>query len=191
MILGQSAATAAVFAIDSGIAVQNVDYDKLKERLLADGQRLVYEARNAPVQGVAIKTLQGIAIDDVDAKVEGEWLTSAARQSFVGAHYLHDDNAGKGEKSVTFTLPIPEPGNYEVRLAYTADNNRAKNVPVQIRHQNGTASATVDQTVSPPIDKLFVSLGAFSFEKEAVIMVSNAGTTGHVIVDAVQLVKNE
>ena len=40
MILGQSAATAAVFAIDENIAVQDVDYAKLKERLLADGQRL-------------------------------------------------------------------------------------------------------------------------------------------------------
>jgi hypothetical protein len=40
MILGQSAATAAVFAIDDNVAVQDVDYDKLKDRLLADGQRL-------------------------------------------------------------------------------------------------------------------------------------------------------
>jgi len=43
MILGQSAATAAAFAIDDGIAVQDVDYAKLKERLLADGQRLAVE----------------------------------------------------------------------------------------------------------------------------------------------------
>ncbi|NUM55817.1 MAG: FAD-dependent oxidoreductase [Candidatus Hydrogenedentes bacterium] len=40
MILGQSAATAAVMAIDTGIAVQAVPYDKLRERLLADDQRL-------------------------------------------------------------------------------------------------------------------------------------------------------
>jgi len=40
MILGQSAATSAVFAIDDGVAVQEVDYAKLKERLLADGQRI-------------------------------------------------------------------------------------------------------------------------------------------------------
>jgi hypothetical protein len=40
MILGQSAATAAGFAIDDNIAVQDVSYDKLKQRLLADKQRL-------------------------------------------------------------------------------------------------------------------------------------------------------
>jgi len=41
MILGQSAGTAAVFAIDDGVAVQDVTYDKLKARLVKDGQRLV------------------------------------------------------------------------------------------------------------------------------------------------------
>jgi len=39
MILGQSAGTAAVFAIDEGVAVQNVSYTKLRERLQADKQR--------------------------------------------------------------------------------------------------------------------------------------------------------
>jgi hypothetical protein len=43
MILGQSAATAAVLAIDARIAVQDVPYDKLRARLLADGQVLEYK----------------------------------------------------------------------------------------------------------------------------------------------------
>jgi hypothetical protein len=43
MILGQSAATAAVIAMDSGIDVQDVPYDKLRARLLADGQVLEYK----------------------------------------------------------------------------------------------------------------------------------------------------
>jgi hypothetical protein len=40
MVLGQSAATAAVFAIDANTGVQDVPYSKLKEQLLKDGQRL-------------------------------------------------------------------------------------------------------------------------------------------------------
>jgi hypothetical protein len=40
MILGQSAATAAAQAIDAGVAVQDIDYDQLREQLEADGQRL-------------------------------------------------------------------------------------------------------------------------------------------------------
>jgi hypothetical protein len=40
MILGQSAATAAALAIDGGLAVQDVPYNALRARLIADGQVL-------------------------------------------------------------------------------------------------------------------------------------------------------
>ncbi len=43
MILGQSAATAAVMAIDGKMDVQDVPYEKLRERLLADGQVLEFK----------------------------------------------------------------------------------------------------------------------------------------------------
>jgi hypothetical protein len=41
MVLGQSAATAAVMAIDAGSAVQDVPYPKLRERLDADQQMVL------------------------------------------------------------------------------------------------------------------------------------------------------
>lgn len=40
MTLGQSAATAACLAIDAGSSVQKVPYEQLRDRLLADGQKL-------------------------------------------------------------------------------------------------------------------------------------------------------
>jgi hypothetical protein len=46
MILGQSCATAAVMAIDGKLAVQDVPYAKLRERLLQDKQALEYSATN-------------------------------------------------------------------------------------------------------------------------------------------------
>lgn len=49
MILGQSAATAASLAIDAGIAVQDVLYERLRERLLADGHVLAAPSRAQPV----------------------------------------------------------------------------------------------------------------------------------------------
>jgi len=45
MVLGQSAATAAVNAIENGVAIQNVDYGCLRKRLLADGQVLDLPAK--------------------------------------------------------------------------------------------------------------------------------------------------
>ena len=46
MILGQSAATAAALAIDGNEAVQQVDYNQLKENLLKQGQRLSASSPN-------------------------------------------------------------------------------------------------------------------------------------------------
>ena len=40
MVLGQSAATAAALAIEADVAVQDVPYEQLRERLVADGQVL-------------------------------------------------------------------------------------------------------------------------------------------------------
>jgi hypothetical protein len=48
MILGQSAATAAVHAIEAGTTVQEVDYAKLRPRLLADGQVLQWVVAKKP-----------------------------------------------------------------------------------------------------------------------------------------------
>jgi hypothetical protein len=44
MVLAQSGAIAAGIAIDRGLAVQDVPYDALRERLLKDGQVLEYTA---------------------------------------------------------------------------------------------------------------------------------------------------
>jgi len=53
MILGQSAGTAAVLAIDAGVPVQKLDYAKLRERLLADGQLLTWSEPRAKPAGAS------------------------------------------------------------------------------------------------------------------------------------------
>jgi hypothetical protein len=45
MVLGQSAATAAVLAIDENVAIQDLPYEKLQIRLKADGQVLAFEKK--------------------------------------------------------------------------------------------------------------------------------------------------
>lgn len=44
MVLAQSAATAAALALDAGVAVQDLPYARLRERLVKDGQVLKYAA---------------------------------------------------------------------------------------------------------------------------------------------------
>jgi hypothetical protein len=53
MILGQSAATAAVQALDTHLAVQAIDYETLRRRLLADGQVLELSSTYAAPHEVA------------------------------------------------------------------------------------------------------------------------------------------
>jgi hypothetical protein len=43
MILGQSAATAAVLALEAKITVQSLPYTTLRDRLLADGQVIEFQ----------------------------------------------------------------------------------------------------------------------------------------------------
>lgn len=133
---------------------------------------------------------QGLVVDDSQAELVGEWKSSTNSKPFVGAGYIHDDRQAKGEKSVRFRARVPQPGKYEVRLAYTGTGGRADNVPVTIAHEDGLAQLSVNQEKPATIDKLFLPLGSYRFDpaRDAIVTVSNAGTTGFVIVDAVQFV---
>jgi hypothetical protein len=187
MILGQSAATAAVLAIDAGQAVQEVPYVQLSERLLQDGQVLHYAGSPAHPAAVDPKKLSGTVVDDSQAKLTGTWKESTANPLWVGASYRHDDNAGDGQAIARFEAKLPQPGRYEVRLAYTRNANRASNVPVEIHHAQGVETVVVNQQKPAPIDGLFLSLGVFEFAGGvAAVQVSNRDTDGYVIADAVQ-----
>ena len=181
MILGQSSATAACMALDQTVAVQDVPYADLRERLLEDGQvlELIDE------QAILSRKLPGVVLDDRGAEKIGDWKTSSTNRKFVDAGYIHNDNTAQGEKSVVFETNV-KPGRYEVRLSYPPNNNRATNVPVEITHADGTATETVNQRRKPSIDDLFVSLGTYRFDNSARIRIGTAKTDGHVIVDAIQ-----
>ncbi len=142
---------------------------------------------------VAIEALPGVVVDDTQAKAVGEWKHSQFSRSYIGDGYLHDLNTGKGAKTLTFAPPIKRAGRYEVRLAYIPSSNRATNVPVTVFHADGEQIVHLDERETPPIGGRFVSLGQFRFEKngEGYVLVSNEGTQGHVVADAVQFIPVE
>ena len=189
MVLGQSSATAACLAIDTGSSVQKLDYEKLRERLLADKQVLAWTGPPKKTSASVLdpKKLPGLVLDDTDAEKKGTWSSSASVGGYVGTSYLHDNNAQKGELSATYKFTLPQPGSYEVRISYTANPNRATNVPVVIQHSAGEAKLSFNEKTAPAIDKMFHSLGKFTFAKEAKITISNTNTDGHVVIDAIQL----
>jgi hypothetical protein len=137
--------------------------------------------------------LPGIVLDDAQAKKVGDWTKSQYSGNYIGDGYLHDGNTGKGEKTLTFVPEFPSAGKYEVRLAYVPASNRSAKVPVHILHLDGEFTGHVNEQETPPIDGRFVSLGTFRFDKSGqwYVIVSNEGTAGHVVVDAVQFIPEE
>lgn len=196
MVLSQSAATAGCLALDAGVPVQKVDYAKLRERLLADKQMLDWTGKlrttrpSARGSGVDPSKLPGIALDDAQAELTGEWLTGSGAGR-IGPGYHHDGNTDKGKCSAKFTAPIKEAGAYEVRFAYTPNGNRATNVPVTVSGATEDKKTTkVNEKIEPPVEGRWVSLGVFHFAagSTATVAISNAGTDGFVVIDGVQLV---
>jgi hypothetical protein len=137
---------------------------------------------------VAVKDLAGIVVDSSSAKAVGTWKHSQYSKHYIGDGYLHDDAAGKGEKTLTFQPELTKPGKYEVRFAYIHSPSRSQSVPVTIFHAEGETTVMVDEQDPPPLDGRFVSLGQFRFEGNGFghVLVENEGTKGHVTADAVQ-----
>jgi hypothetical protein len=134
--------------------------------------------------------IHGVVVDDEQAKKVGQWQHSVYTGSYIGRGYLHDQNADKGAKTLTFEPQDLTPGRYEVRLAYAEGSGRARAVPVTVFSADGDTVVEVDLQPRGPIDGRFVSLGQYRFEEngQGYVMISNEGTQGHVTADAVVFV---
>jgi hypothetical protein len=189
MILGQSAATAAVLAIDGNLAVQDVPYAALRARLLADGQVLEHESSKEKPKGHGsakpASSLPGVTVDDDEAALTGDWKQSSANSGFVGSGYRHDDKGSAGPVSATFIGKLPAAGTYAVSLTVVPNANRSRDALVRIEHADGAAEIRADLTGKGSKDGL-LPLGAYRFSAgPAKVTVSNSGAKGYVLVDAV------
>ncbi|MBB6637696.1 polysaccharide lyase family 8 super-sandwich domain-containing protein [Cohnella thailandensis] len=134
-----------------------------------------------------------IIVDNADSsgvtKI-GTWTTANTQADRYGADYLHDGNAGKGTKSVTFTPELPISGTYEVYLMWPEHFNREDAVQVDVVH-NGTASTVaVDQRSNGGVWNL---IGTYAFQAGTggSVTIRNdalASPDGYVVADAVKFV---
>lgn len=187
MIMGHAAGLAAVYAVRNDEPVADVDIEWLQD-MLRERRSVLNLSQTIPDDPVlAARTWPGIVIDNRAAESTGHWVYSAAVGPFVGMDYQHDADEGKGSKQVRFVPDLPSEGEYEVRFAYTPNPNRAGNVSVVVQSADGRAVVTLNQKLTPA-DPPFVSLGKFKFHagKAGYVEVSNEGTDGHVVADAVQ-----
>jgi len=137
--------------------------------------------------------LAGIVYDDTHAKTTGAWTKSTLNKNRYGPGYIHDNREAKGKKSLTFEASLPKDGVYEVRVAYPAEGNRAKAVPITIEAGSQTHRATLDETTPGSVAGLLEPLGRFRFSKggRAKVIFETTGTKGYVIIDAVQFIPVE
>lgn len=191
MILGQSAATAAVFAIDDNLPVQSVPYEKLKAQLLKDGQILHYSGPKTS-RGLDPKKLKGIVMDDTQAKVTGHWQESGAAKAFIGDGYSHDGNAKDGQSSLRFEPKLEKPGKFRLQLAAPPNNNRASNAQVEIQHAEGVKKLIVNlKTPKEEEGVSWIDLGTFQCANDTAITISNVSADGYVVVDGARWVPVE
>lgn len=132
----------------------------------------------------------GIVIDDVDAIKVGLWQASRSVPEYIDAGYLHDEHQAAGEKSATFEPTDLTTGNYAVRISYAHGANRSSKTLVRVFSAEGESEHRINQRTPAGDDGLWQTLGSYRFESggQAFVIISNDGSDGHVIVDAVQFV---
>ena len=192
MILAQSAATAAVISIEDQVSVQDVSYEKLKTKLLNDGQILELDKPNrlAFGKGVDPSSFSGLVVDGDELSFEGDWVKSTSLRPFIGSSYYHDGNGGKGMRSACFPFQAPKDGLHEILVSYVASINRAGSVRYEMRDEKGLSKVVVDQRKKASTNDLWHSLGSFVFVKgkKYDLKVFNEDTEGYVIVDAAHII---
>lgn len=179
MMASQSAATAAAFAIDDGVPVQQVHYDKLALQLRADGQILTWGD-----PGVS-----GVVVDNSDPQVafSGVWSNSTSVAGYWGNNYAHDGDELKGIKMAVFRPNLPATDLYDVYLRWTTHPNRATNVPVDLVHPAGVETVSVDQTQHNGTWMRLLTTN-FNAGTNGYLRLRTMGTSGFVIADAARWV---
>ncbi len=201
MVIGQGAGIAAALVADQDVPVQKLAYAKLRKRLLAQGQVLELPDISELLtrkDSISAKTLPGIVLDDAQAKLSGTWSRSTNFQPYIEAGYIYcgekdSKSKGDGKATATFRFKVPKSGRYQLLMAYSAHESRAKNIPMTVSSGADKRTIVVDQTKPLPSGKHFrpVATVVLRADMENVIQITNANTTGFVILDALQLLPVE
>ncbi|SKD09079.1 FAD dependent oxidoreductase [Chitinophaga ginsengisegetis] len=181
MVLAQSAATAAVVAINGNKAVQDIPVDKvqqmLKDNPLADG------------------STPEILVDNADST---HVVKTGAWQLQKGEHYGPDayiNRAGSDGAAATvrFIPQVKEPGDYQV-YTYVSAREKGISAKTSITVFNGTASEVQLETAGIAVQGQtggeWLPLGTYQFREGTggYVEFSNKGANGAIVADAVVFV---
>jgi len=139
------------------------------------------------VVSIATAKLEGIVLDDSQAKLTGNWQKGANLKGYVGEGYRYHGPKGAATASYEFSVPVS--GRYEVRMSYQAHENRASNTRATVKSAEGARTQRLNQRQPPPLPNNFFSLGVFEFKagQPGSVVIDNEGADGNVGIDAVQV----
>lgn len=133
------------------------------------------------------KSLEGIVVDDSEAKLSGKWTESHSLYPRVGGQYQSASASPASE--ARFEFQVPKDGKYEIRAVWAPDPKRASNALFKIVAGGRPAESVRVSQREGGEDGLNV-LGRYELsanETHAVIL-SNEGADGIIHADAIQVV---
>ena len=144
---------------------------------------------------MASNKLTGSVIHYTDSEhfaSNGTWVVEAA----IGIVNLFEFKFLTGSAAVPshaiYTLPIAEDGNYQISLLFKPGRDRASNVPIIIKHADGTTNITWNMKQGSTYG-FAVPVGTYRFmaAQTNTVNLSTTNTNGKVIADSVGFVKIE
>lgn len=180
MVLGQSAAVAAVQAIDNKQTVHQVDIAQIQAQL----------KRNPLVDG----SLPEILVDNSDVlKVEksGDWTVH--KYGGYGPDYFVADPDSPNPKSVRYKPEVLEKGKYELYIYYPKLKNATPRMHVHVYDGNKIKEVVIKDAEVKVVGQTsgeWVSLGTYSLDqgRKAYVEIPVKGSEGAVVADALLLV---
>lgn len=189
MAMGQAAGVTAALAAMMNTTPAEVPLSEIHSALAQHDAVVIGALRDVAAQGGGAEpqTTPGgdIRVDAAAAVAVGSWPIGN-REATIGSSYLHDNNEGKGQKSLTFTVRVDTPATYAIRFHYNTHPTRSSCTPVTVKIGDNVQTFRVNQRES---DGKGIVLGTFDIQEAATVTVSNASTDGHVIVDGLELIK--
>ncbi len=137
-----------------------------------------------PPSGLDPNKIEGVVVDDRQAKLEGSWTAGTGLKPYVGFGYRYA-GADTGA-TCRFTTKVEKPGRYDLEIYNGGHENRATNTPVMIDLGVSRTEYRINQrdTSEPTIKIATVDLIAGQ-EVNVVIKTDQAG--GFVHIDAIKL----
>ncbi len=172
MVLAQSAAVAAIMAIDANTSLHEIDVKKLQTELKTNP--------------LANKSQAEILVDndDMQVKLNGDWIIVPKGYGRYGKNYLIDESKGEDEKSVIYNPAIPITKKYKIYIYFPRLEQLSKQINVNLWTNSGKKSLVL-KPQNTESDWLYV--GDFLLEKgnKNMLEITNLDADGAVIADAV------